>query len=47
MTQGYSVIWNSLTKGQRKAMDVMFGGKQSITCRQTAEILGVIDVTKI
>ena len=47
MTQGYSVIWNSLTKGQRKAMDVMFGGKQAITCRQTAEILGVTDVTKI
>ena len=41
MTQGYSVIWSTLTPGQRRVMDVFVGGKKARTYKKVAEILGI------
>lgn len=38
MTQGYSVIWSTLTPGQRRVMDVFVGGKKARTYKKVAEI---------
>ena len=39
MTQGYSVIWSTLTPGQKRVMDVFVGGKKARTYKKVAEIL--------
>ena len=41
MTLGYSIIWQQLTPGQRRVMDVLLGGKNAVTYRQVAKLFGV------